>query len=673
MAYVSLVLRFLFAWIDKIVIWVIEQLYNLLISLSNLTVFSDQIITTLAKRLAILIGIIFLFRAAFAMVQYIVNPDKMNDNSNGASKVVTNVIISLILMLSYNFIFKQAYILQGKILGINYGENCEEVASQGVLEKIIFGVGNLNTTANIKSAGQSMAYAMYTAFVYPNPDVIGDACENVYTGNTRNNRINDNVSKCNEALEKAGVSLETRTIFFKAISNQKAGELVDYDILTDMSPEIDENGRKTGSETNTFAYFPIISTVCAGFVCVILFNFCIDVAIRMVKLGFLQLIAPIPILSNMVPGQKNMLSNWAKECGKAYVSLFIRLSALYFAIFVIMAVLNTGIFNVVTGCKVGFMTNPIAVILIILGALIFAQQVPKLISAITGVSLDGDFTLNPMKKIGQSPYAAAAVGAVGGGLAGLASNAYAFGRRRYQIGKKGLGERSVEENDFYEHGLSNGFKTIFGGLGSGSSRGLLGGLKSGGKGSAWDSVKSALSASNQARTDRQAIRKMNIEAKSDDEKYGFFQRNFVDPMDRTAGYKNSDAGLGSIDKKIKKLAREMENNRSSEDAARIQQENFLATSPFTESEFKNMDNYVDKHSDLLNKNYNDLSDDEKKIYNSLTKYKKDINLFNAKKAEWDKYQDRIDELDEEYEKLRQEKGRLEDAQRRYAEQQSKKS
>ena len=49
-----------------------------------------------------------------------------------------------------------------------------------------------------------------------------------------------------------------------------------------------------------FNYTPIISSICAGIVAWIIL-LCIDVSVRVVKLGFLQLIAPIPIISYIDP------------------------------------------------------------------------------------------------------------------------------------------------------------------------------------------------------------------------------------------------------------------------------------------------------------------------------------------------------------------------------------
>lgn len=51
-------------------------------------------------------------------------------------------------------------------------------------------------------------------------------------------------------------------------------------------------------------YIPIISTIAGGFVIAILISFCFDVAVRSIKLGFYQMLAPIPIISRLILKRK---------------------------------------------------------------------------------------------------------------------------------------------------------------------------------------------------------------------------------------------------------------------------------------------------------------------------------------------------------------------------------
>ena len=96
--------------------------------------------------------------------------------------------------------------------------------------------------------------------------------------------------------------------------------------------------------------------------------------------------------------------------------MFVRLAAVYFAITLIAALMQ----NTDLGT-----TNFLARVFIILGILIFANQVPKLIGDLLGIKIDGNFSLNPMRKINSSPIAAAVVGGATGLAAGMVANSAA--------------------------------------------------------------------------------------------------------------------------------------------------------------------------------------------------------------------------------------------------------
>ena len=83
------------------------------------------------------------------------------------------------------------------------------------------------------------------------------------------------------------------------------------------------------------SFFPIAGITLTAVV-LLLINFCMDVAVRSIKLAFLQLVAPIPIISYIDPksGKDGLFKKWYDMCFKTYLSLFIRLLALYFAIYI---------------------------------------------------------------------------------------------------------------------------------------------------------------------------------------------------------------------------------------------------------------------------------------------------------------------------------------------------
>ena len=158
--------------------------------------------------------------------------------------------------------------------------------------------------------------------------------------------------------------------------------------------------------------------------------FCIDIGIRSVKLAFLQIIAPVPILGyiDATKGEKTFKS-WISQCISTYLEIFMKLLAIYFVIFLITLITTNGFSEYVINENNELITQPIentdffAKALIIIGLLIFANQVPKLLGDLLGIKTEG-FSLNPMKKIGESPLAAGVVGGIAGGVAGAAANTW---------------------------------------------------------------------------------------------------------------------------------------------------------------------------------------------------------------------------------------------------------
>ena len=125
-----------------------------------------------------------------------------------------------------------------------------------------------------------------------------------------------------------------------------------------------------------------------------------DVAVRSLKLAFFQLIAPIPILSYIDPksGKDGLFKKWYEMCFKTFLSLFIRLLALYFAVYVISKVADMQLVDLIDGSYVGGWN--LLTVFIIIGALMFAKQLPEILKGL-GIKLDGDgkFTLNPLRKM----------------------------------------------------------------------------------------------------------------------------------------------------------------------------------------------------------------------------------------------------------------------------------
>lgn len=413
-------MRMFFTFLDRIVYGVISMLYELLLYLANLDLFgmssvgttttaSENIIVNFSSRVYALLGIFMLFRISFSILQYMVNPDAFSDKAKGFGKLITNVLVSLVLIVTVPIIFQKAMEVQGIILE-------ENVLGQLILGQSNDSKNNGEESSNYQLA-EDMKFLVYASFFTVN--------ENAGLGCSNNPVLGTVAMASDEACLKA------------------LGENEDIgDKLLDFFPTDGINSRNFDAfgdvvnakqdDVYVFNYMPLVTTLAGGFIAWVMLGFCLDVAVRIIKLGFLEIIAPIPIISYMDPTQSKdgMFSKWAKECGSTYLSLFIRLAVIYFVFYVIglitgdiLAGKDNAKYYLNGDVPVGAMSC-IVWVMVILGLLIFAKQVPQLLENVFGIKASGNLTFNPLKRINESPLAIGAIGAIGG--AGISTVASGF-------------------------------------------------------------------------------------------------------------------------------------------------------------------------------------------------------------------------------------------------------
>lgn len=428
------ILRFLFSWIDGVLAKLITMIYKLLMNLSELVLYSDDIIKVLGKRIGLILGIFMLFKLAVSLINYMISPDKISDGKQGGGKLILNVFISLALLMSINIIFKEAYRVQGVIV------------NSRIIEKIFFGNNGITQSTNDNTEGSikmDIGYYLYSGFITPNVDIFGHSCDEIWDVTVdykqlTPKQIEDGDTKICDDLLYENLSDNSRTSIYNARNTMDMSYIFfDYDLVLETPQE----------RVFAFDYTPIVSSVAGVIVLLVLVSFAMDLATRAIKLLFLQIIAPIPIISNMDLGKgQEIFQKWGKECIKTYVSVFIRLIAIDFAVF--MIVLLRGNY------KNLFVNNIWLNIFLIIGALMFAKQVPKLLEDFFGIKADG-LTLNPLKKFEeQALFGKNITGAVSGLAIGGVGNAV-------NMLQEGRGWRSI------------------GGLFTGAGRGLTHGLVEG--------------------------------------------------------------------------------------------------------------------------------------------------------------------------------------------------
>lgn len=584
------ILNMFFTFLDRIVYGLITFLYQLLLYLANLDLFGmsdlsnpDNVITNFSSRVYALLGIFMLFKISFSILQYMVNPDDFSDKGKGFGKMVTNVLISLCLIVAVPYIFSLAFEAQGTILKSNF------------LGQLILG----NTTTSGESTSESLKdmnlneemaedlqFLVYGSFFSVDSSVT-DKCSSGPVLGTKSMAQNEGCLKyLAERFESVGGENKLGDFFAAGGADSTARRFDAFGEVVNI---------KTEDNKYLFKYMPVISTVAGGFVVVMLLSFCIDVAVRIIKLGFLEIIAPIPIISYMDPkqsGKDGMLGRWGSECFKTYLSLFIRLAIIYFAFFVVDLVANqilassTDQIYLNEQAPTGLMAVFVQV-MVILGVFMFAKEVPKLFERlIPGMQGAGDLHFDRIKTFGIG--AAAGIGA---GVGGFAANTIAdvnwsgiresasgvkndikgiAGARHMTLGNKAkqivgtVAGAGVSAGGAMLRGIPRVGRTAVAGAGSAAIRGAYAG---GTKKNFSTGVSRGIRGATDARNDRDVRQAAG---------YGV-GKQISDAAYKFANKKNKAGGVGAMDQQVKEWTQRMNDAEGREHASRDQLSAWVGT------------------------------------------------------------------------------------------------
>lgn len=390
----------------------ISILFDVFYSLANIRILNagtmvdgvwhDAPITIIYKRITLLLGIIMVFYVTFQFVKYVLEPDTFADKEKGGEKLVFKLIIVVALMGTVPTIFDKAYDIQRLILNSH------------LIDKVLIG----HTDTDMSSVGKSMSASVFSLFYYLDDVTSKDFdCKN---GITCQETVNMNISN----------------------------------LATTGSMPMITSGLGIEVNDNKFAiHFDTWFAMGVGiFLCYILVLYVIDVGVRVAQLTYLQIIAPIPIISYLSPKKDGMFQKWVKQCVVTFLDVFIRLFIIYFMLLVISNI-NISSIGESINASVDETTKTWVYIALILGLLLFAQKAPKLIQELfpnMGAAM-GNFGLKPGDRMPALAAKAAAMG-LGGASAlarktiGRTANALKHNRREKKAA--GIDDYKQKKKDY---------------------------------------------------------------------------------------------------------------------------------------------------------------------------------------------------------------------------------
>ena len=328
----------------------IVDLYNVFMYTARAEVLSSDFVQGIYNKIGMILGLFMVFKLSFSLIQSLVDPNKFTDEKSGFAGIIKRSVIAIVLLGITPSLFRAAFDFQNLIVGTaNNTDN--------IIYKIIVGTAPSKDAA---SFGNVIASELYFGFYKENsPYVLDDGIDIEYPEDGSVKIVSKDYQSLKDEVN-AGASFNT-TIDYLSITN--GGEYV-----------IDWNG--------------LFAIGMAAFMIFILVNYCIQVATRVIQLAYLQLIAPVPILS-YISDPEGTFKKWTKQCTTTYLDLFIRLAIIYFVITVSTQILEAfgdqvgGILWQSTGLDPTNTKDAATmwwvVIFLIIGLLMFGKRVPELL------------------------------------------------------------------------------------------------------------------------------------------------------------------------------------------------------------------------------------------------------------------------------------------------------
>ncbi len=356
----------LFILIDSIVYSIAAYAIQAFFAIAELDFVANgfEQISYILGRIMILCGVFALFKLSFTLINYIIDPGKINKSAETGTKLVKNILIAIVLLVSLNLIFNSLYKFQNSIIKNN------------VIPKIIYGADNYDSNGQEMDIKKNAKKFVNTIFV-----------SLMLGGNSNENLSTSAKNAVDRVLDGASINL--------------------------LSPYATDSG---------FNYLPFISFIVGVLVCYYFLVFAIELGIRMVKLLVLQILAPIPIIMSIDPTQQDKLKKFGKLYGGIYLSVFIRIFTVYLAFAAISLIGN--ILGNISETSSG--TSWLVHILLIIAIFKATKELPKLIEDALGMKLglgDAGKGFGSILKGTVAGTAGLVGGAIAGGISGGAGGA----------------------------------------------------------------------------------------------------------------------------------------------------------------------------------------------------------------------------------------------------------
>jgi len=398
----------LFGLIRKLIMWIMSFVYQLIAFLYNVFDYmtkvrilsgdNESLALDIYERIQVILAVVMVFYVTFEFVKYIVNPESFSDKEKGGGGLLKRILIVILLMAFTPQIFGMAYEFQNRIISSN------------VIPKVL--IKDFDSSYYSENVGGQFSSDLLGLFYKPFKTSDG----NVPVGRCSNDKTAEEVvnNNLNLLAQNGKMTNATTCIADKGKDVREGNETI-------VAPWLIDLGFGEG----------LIPLVVGGFMVWTLFSYCMEAGRVIIQFVFLQIIAPIPVLSYIAPGKDGMFNKWVKQCVTTYMDMFIRLFIIYLVMMfgqILVKIDMDSILNGISFPNDSLIPTFIKMFLLI-GLMLFAMKAPKMVKELLpggSNAASGDFGLgkDSLKKRLPSPVARAAGmarGALGRGANSVAS------------------------------------------------------------------------------------------------------------------------------------------------------------------------------------------------------------------------------------------------------------
>lgn len=366
-------------WIDTVCYGLLMVAYNIFYAVAQLDLFGGGsagtlLYETITQRLYMILSIVMVFIFAYQLIMLIIDPD--GKGKGAMSQVVKDTLISIILLIVLPLVYRYMAMFQFHVL-----EN-------GTIPAIIMGT-NGGSSGN---PGKNVAGMVLISFFHPNGTVYNTFFDE--NGALKSTAVDDCLAAT--AAMDGEEHPNTCNLYVEALT-EWAEDDGWINALTFKRKKL----RHWVGDTMTYSI--ILSSFAALACAYVFFLYAIDIGVRAVKLGVLQLISPIPVVLRIFPSTKKSFETWFDHMKKTYLELFIRVAVIFFALEIVKLIPTfiDILFQVNDNSNAGGFTKCVATVILIIGILKFGQEAVPLFKEIfsVGGNLLKDVNLSPKKGV----------------------------------------------------------------------------------------------------------------------------------------------------------------------------------------------------------------------------------------------------------------------------------